>query len=83
MFDNIFEKKSNVLMVKRGEFIGSLGGKFAYKLTSEYTAEKIPINIGTNSIDYVELTSGVSEGEQLIISDYQTFANAQQINISD
>jgi len=78
-----FEKKPKVLMVKRGEFMGSLGGKFAYKLVDDNTAEQIAINIGTNSIDYVELTSGVEEGEQLIISDYQTFANAKQINICD
>ena len=30
-----FEKKENVLMVKRGAFMGSLGGKFAYKVIDD------------------------------------------------
>lgn len=77
-----FEKKGNVLMVKRGAFIGSLGGKFAFKITGENSAEKIAINTGTSSVDNVELTAGVREGDKLIISDYQTFNNAQQIHIN-
>jgi HlyD family secretion protein len=77
-----FEKKSNVLMVKRGAFIGSLGGKFAFKMNSEDSAEKIAINTGTNSVDYVELTAGVNEGDTLIISDYQKFNGAQQLHIN-
>jgi len=78
-----FEKKSNVLMVKRGAFISSLGGEFAFKKVDDNTAKKIAITTGTSSVDYVELTSGAIEGEQLIISDYQDFSNADQINIID
>ncbi|MEW6999285.1 efflux RND transporter periplasmic adaptor subunit [Colwelliaceae bacterium BS250] len=78
-----FEKKSNVLMVKRGAFIGSLAGKFAFKKLDENTAMKIAITTGISSADYIELTDGVSEGEQLIISDYQGFNAAEQIHINN
>ncbi|KGK01184.1 efflux RND transporter periplasmic adaptor subunit [Thalassotalea sp. ND16A] len=77
-----FEKKSDVLMIKRGAFIGSLAGKFAYKKTDQHTAEKIAIITGTSSVDFIELTSGVDEGDEIIISDYQDFSSAEQINIS-
>jgi HlyD family secretion protein len=78
-----FEKKKNVLMVKRGAFVGSLAGKFAFKKFDNNTAKKIAVNIGTSSVDYVELTSGATEGDEIIISDYQDFNSAEQINITD
>jgi len=78
-----FEKKSDVLMLKRGGFIGSFAGKFAFKKLANNTAKKIEISTGINSVDYIELISGVVEGDQIIISDYQQFNYAEQINISD
>lgn len=78
-----FEKKSNVLMIKRGAFMGSLAGKFAFKKTDDNTAKKIAISTGSSSVEYVELTSGVAEDDQIIISDYQNFNLAEQINITN
>jgi len=76
-----FEKKSDVLMLKRGAFMGSFAGKFAFKKLDDNTAEKVAITTGANSVDYIELISGVSEGDEIIISDYQKFSSAKQINI--
>jgi HlyD family secretion protein len=78
-----FEKKSNVLMIKRGAFIGSLAGKFAFKKRDDNSANKIAITTGATSVEYVELTSGVTEDDQIIISDYLDFAQAEQIIITD
>jgi HlyD family secretion protein len=77
------DRKDNVLMVKRGAFIGSLGGKLAYRMSDDKTANQVAITTGLSSIDFVELTSGVNEGDELIVSDYQDFDTATQINISD
>jgi HlyD family secretion protein len=78
-----FEKKSNVLMIKRGAFIGSLAGKFAFKKLNDNSATKMAITTGATSVEYVELTSGVTENDQIIISDYLDFAQAEQIIITD
>jgi len=78
-----FEKKSNVLMIKRGAFIGSLAGRFAFKMFDDNTAKKIAITTGAKSVEYVELTSGVAENDQIIISDYQDFNHADQIHLTD
>lgn len=75
-----FEKKTNVLMVKKGAFMGSLGGKFAYRV-NEQEGLQIPITVGSSSVEFVELIAGVSEGDRLIISDYQDFQQAKQIRI--
>ena len=78
---NEFEKKSDVLMVKKGAFVGSMGGKFAYRLTNSQLAEQVAIEVGSSSVDYIELLAGVSEGDTLIISDYEKFNQAQQISL--
>jgi HlyD family secretion protein len=74
-----FEKKDDVLMVKRGAFMGSLGGKFIFKLVEDNYANKIAITTGTSSVEYIEITSGLEEGQQVITSDYQDYNNAEQI----
>jgi HlyD family secretion protein len=78
-----FDKKNNVLMVKRGAFIGSLGGAFAFKLTDVNNATKVAITTGISNVDFIEITSGVVAGEKIIISDYQGFDSASQIRIND
>jgi len=76
-----FEKKNDVLMVKKGAFIGSMGGKYAYRVTDSQLAEQVAIEIGSSSVDYVELLAGVTEGDTLIISDYEKFNQALQVNL--
>jgi len=74
-----FEKQENVLMVKRGAFVGSLGGKFIFKLVEDNYANKIEITTGISSVEYVEITSGLEAGQQVITSAYENFNNAEQI----
>jgi HlyD family secretion protein len=74
-----FEKKENILMVKRGAFMGSLGGKFIFKLVDNNYANKTPITIGTSSVEYIEITSGLEAGQQVITSDYEDFNKAEQV----
>jgi HlyD family secretion protein len=78
-----FEKKSNVLMVKRGAFIGALPAQFVFIKLDDNTAKKIAITTGAKSVEYVELISGVAENDQIIISDYQDFNHADQIHLTD
>jgi HlyD family secretion protein len=78
-----FEKKSNVLMVKRGAFIGALAAQFAFIKLDDNTAKKIAITTGAKSVEYVELISGVAENDQIIISDYQDFNHADEIHLTD
>jgi HlyD family secretion protein len=74
-----FEKKEDVLMVKRGAFIGSLGGKFIFKIAEDNYANKIAITTGASSVEYIEITSGLGAGQQVITSDYADFNKAEQI----
>ena len=74
-----FERKPNTLMVKKGAFVGSFGGKYAFKVTDQEHASKVAITIGTNSVEYVEILGGLKAGDRLIISDYEKYQQAEQI----
>lgn len=76
------EKKTDVLMVKKGPFLASLGGKQAYLLGESNTAKKVSINVGAISVEQIELINGVSAGDTLIISDYQEYQHANEIKLN-
>ncbi|MBO1256060.1 efflux RND transporter periplasmic adaptor subunit [Alteromonas sp. 5E99-2] len=77
-----FEKKDNVLMVKRGGFLSSHAGKAAYIVTDN-SAQKAPISIGSQSVDFVEITSGLKAGDEIIISSSEAFQTHTQISLHE
>ena len=75
-----FEKKNEVLMIKRGAFLKSTAGKSAFFVKGEI-ANRQPVQTGIASVEFVELISGAKEGDTLIISSYQDFETAEQIKL--
>ncbi|GLX79947.1 RND transporter MFP subunit [Thalassotalea insulae] len=78
----ILEHKSDVLQVKRGQFLESSGGRFAY-LVNNGLAQKTAISLGARSLSHVEILKGLSEGQQIIISGTDIFNAAEQVLIND
>lgn len=76
----LLENKPNVLMIQRGAFLQSGGGRVAYRVEQD-NAKKITIQTGATSISQVELTEGVKVGDQLVISSLEPFKQAQQVLI--
>jgi len=74
----ILEHKSDVLQVKRGQFLDSSGGKFAYKVENGI-AKKTAISIGARSLSHIELLRGLKENDRIIISNTDLFNSAQQV----
>lgn len=76
----LLENKPDVLMIKRGAFLSSGGGKIAY-LVNDNGANKINIEVGATSIAQVEITDGVKAGDRLIISSLEPLKQAEQVLI--
>lgn len=76
------EAKDNVLVLERGNFLDSGGGRIAYVINNQY-AIKTPIQIGSSSIRHVEIISGLNEGDEVVISDLSVFQDRQQILITN
>lgn len=77
----ILEEKHNVLKIPRGDFVASGGGKIAYQLVQGQAVKK-PVELGTLSVQWVEILSGASEGEQWVISNLSEFKDQPRVNLN-
>jgi len=77
----IFEEKTDVLRVARGEFISSGGGRQAYRLLDNM-ASKTPIELGALSVQWVEIRAGLKEGDQVVISNLSEFKDQPQVRLN-
>lgn len=78
----LMEEKSDVLMVQRGPFVDTGGGRFAF-VVSDDVATRRSIEIGAASLSDVEILSGLEPGERIVISGTDEFADADRILISN
>jgi HlyD family secretion protein len=77
----IFEEKTDVLKVARGEFISSGGGRQAYRLLDNI-ASKTAIELGAISVQWVEVRAGLKEGDQVVISNLSEFKDQPQVRLN-
>jgi HlyD family secretion protein len=78
----LIEEKPNVVMVQRGPFVESEGGRFAY-VVRDGVAVRTPVTIGATSITSVEILSGAKPGDKIVISGTDTFASAARVSINN
>ena len=77
----LLELKKDVLMVQRGPFLDAGGGRLAYRVNNDI-AEKVSIETGARSLSQVEVLSGLSAGESIIISNTESFEGAENVLIN-
>ncbi|MES2298728.1 MAG: efflux RND transporter periplasmic adaptor subunit [Pseudomonadota bacterium] len=76
----LIEEKPNVLIVARGPFVESEGGRYAY-VVRDGVAVRTPIKLGATSVTSVEIVSGLAPGDQVVIAGTDTFDNAARVAI--
>ena len=77
----LLDTRENVLMVERGPFIDQGGGRFAYVMDDD-TAVRTPVQTGATSLGAVEIVSGASEGDRIVVSGSDQFGNADRVKIN-
>jgi HlyD family secretion protein len=77
----LIEEKPNVLMLQRGPFVESEGGRFVYQVQSDIATRK-PIKLGATSISAVEIVEGLKLGDKVVIAGTDQFENAEKISIN-
>lgn len=78
----MIESKKDVLKVARGSFVETGGGRIAFVVDGTI-ALKQPIDIGVRSINEVEITQGLEEGDTIITSSIEQYADHQQIYLTE
>ena len=77
----LIEERPNVLMLARGPFVESEGGRHAY-VVQDGVAVRTPIRLGATSLSAVEILSGLKQGDQVVVSGTDTFKNAERVSIN-
>lgn len=75
----ITDRRPRALRVKRGPFADN-DARQAFVVRGD-RAVRVPIQVGLSGVDDVELTSGVSEGDELIISDMKDYLHLSEVRI--
>ncbi len=79
----LLEERPGVLTLQRGQFLESGGGRTAYLVGDDGVAVRRSIEIGGRSLSAVEIVSGLSEGDAVIISSVDQFRGADSVLITD
>jgi len=79
----LMETRENVLVLPRGQFIDTGGGRVAYVLEDDGLASRRAIELGARSLSTVEVLSGIDAGERVIISSVDAFRGAETVRITD
>lgn len=74
----LLDARRNVIKVPRGPFLETLGGGQVY-VVEEGMARLRPVTTGAVSVTEVEISSGLAEGEKIIISDMTRYEGAKLI----
>lgn len=69
------------LVLPRGAWLNDGGGNHAYVVRADGTAVRQPIQVGRRSVDRVEILSGLSAGDRVIVSGTAGFGNAQTLRL--
>jgi len=79
----MMDELAGVLKLQRGAFADGGGGRFAFVLGEDGLAERRNIRLGARSAAEVEVISGLTEGEEVIISSIAEFTDYDTIQIVD
>ena len=74
---------TDVLMVQRGQFLDSGGGRLAYVISDDRVATRRQIETGAYSLGAVEILTGLQPGETIVISNLDPFRGAETVLLTD
>ena len=74
----LMDEHPDVLMVERGPFVDTGGGRVAYVVHGN-VADRTAIEVGATSLNAVEIVNGVKEGDRIVISGTDAFKGAQRV----
>ena len=77
----LIDEKPNTLMVQRGPFVESEGGRYAY-LVQDGIAVRTPVKLGATSVSAVEILGGLKQGDKIVVAGTETFENAERVSIN-
>ncbi|MDE6808806.1 MAG: efflux RND transporter periplasmic adaptor subunit [Muribaculaceae bacterium] len=82
--DLVLGEPTQAVMVPRGTFFQSTGGRSVYVLSPDgKSATRRDVRLGRQNPQFYEVIDGLEPGERIITSSYQNFGDAQKIIIKN
>ncbi len=78
----VLEDKPDVIKLRKAAYLDSSAGRYVYVINGD-TAIKRTVSFGRQSVNEVEVLSGLEPGEEIISSDISKFKQAEQIYLAD
>jgi HlyD family secretion protein len=77
-------ESTQALLIPNGPFTGVTGGRWIYVVSADGSrAEKRDISIGRKNAGYIEVLGGLKPGEKVVVSEYDTFKDANGLQIQN
>jgi HlyD family secretion protein len=79
----LLDEHNDVMLVQRGQFLDSGGGRIAYIVNDDGVARKRQIETGARSLGAVEIVAGLQPGDTIVISNLDAFRSAETVLLTD
>ena len=79
----LLAEHKDVLVVQRGQFLDSGGGRLAYVISEDRVAERRQIQTGARSLGAVEIVAGLDPGDTIVISNLNPLRGAETVIVTD
>lgn len=79
----LLAEHADVVMVQRGQFLDTGGGRMAYVVSEDRVAQRRQIRTGAYSLGAVEILAGLEPGETIVISNLDPFRGADTVLLTD
>jgi len=76
----LFEERPDVLMLQRGAFIESHGGRTVWVMDGDIAVRR-SIRLGASSLAAVEILEGLQPGERVVIAGSDLFEDAERVEV--
>lgn len=76
----VTEQRTDALCVQRGPLLNVDGRDWVFVVRGE-EAVRTPVTIGLSNFEMYEITSGLAEGDEVIISDMSDFRNSKEVKL--
>lgn len=79
----VFDVHEGVVRIPNGTYFQGPGAYSLFVKTSDGHLEKRSVTLGDSNFDYVEVTSGITPGEEVVVSDMSRFAKRKSLKLED
>ncbi len=76
----VTESKENIIRIKRGAYVTVDGKKAVFVIRGDI-AQRTPITFGVTSFEYFEILSGLTQGDEVIISDMSSRMHSEEVRL--